>query len=59
MEFIEFVDTMLYIENFEIETVLYERADHTEHFSWRAGPAASASMIRSQTPARRHRTKRL
>jgi len=25
MEFIEFVDTMLYIENFEIETVLYER----------------------------------
>ena len=23
--FIEFVDTMLYIENFEIETVLYER----------------------------------
>jgi hypothetical protein len=25
MEFIEFVDTMLYIENFEIETVLHER----------------------------------
>jgi len=25
MEFIEFVDTMLYIDNFEIETVLYER----------------------------------
>jgi len=25
MEFIEFVDTMLYIENFGIETVLYEK----------------------------------
>jgi len=25
LEFIEFVDTMLYIENFEIEIVLYDR----------------------------------
>jgi len=25
LDFIEFVDTMLYIENFGIETVLYEK----------------------------------